>query len=408
MTQTLDYTIYDRTNTIIKHPVTNRYSSLRIEHSVCLEKHGLDPIIKWPGGKEKELKYILPNLPKQIHRYFEPFVGGGAVFMAINNAKEYFINDKSNELISLYSCISEQNHKFFHYAKCISQSWSNAECFFTNHKELLNFYLEYRNNEITDNQLCSLIKTFCIKNIDSLNNIISPEFTVYRDILFSELEKNIKRKMLRMKVLEIQKHLLADKDLENNVQTAIKSAIYMYYRYLYNNLSMETGMKTAIFLFIRNFAYSAMFRYNDKGEFNVPYGGIAYNSKSLTRKLNYYQSDRLLRHFSNSHFYDLDFEDFLNSTKPQADDFIFLDPPYDTDFSTYAQNVFSRNDQQRLASWLLSCEANWMLIIKNTDFIYNLYSGHKHVYIKTFDKKYAVSFMNRNDRNAEHLLITNY
>ena len=39
---------------------------------------GLQPIIKWPGGKEKELKYILPNLPK-FNRYFEPFVGGGAL-----------------------------------------------------------------------------------------------------------------------------------------------------------------------------------------------------------------------------------------------------------------------------------------------------------------------------------------
>ena len=43
---------------------------------------GLQPIVKWPGGKEKELKYILPNAPK-FENYYEPFVGGGAVFMAI-------------------------------------------------------------------------------------------------------------------------------------------------------------------------------------------------------------------------------------------------------------------------------------------------------------------------------------
>ena len=50
---------------------------------------GLQPIIKWPGGKEKELQYILPNLPK-FNRYFEPFVGGGSVFMAVQ-AREYYI-----------------------------------------------------------------------------------------------------------------------------------------------------------------------------------------------------------------------------------------------------------------------------------------------------------------------------
>lgn len=46
-----------------------------------------------------------------------------------------------------------------------------------------------------------------------------------------------------------------------------------------------------------------------------------------------------------------------------------------------------------------------MLVIKNTDFIYSFY---KEFEIKTFDKKYLVSFQNRNDKKAEHLLITNY
>ena len=47
------------------------------------------------------------------------------------------------------------------------------------------------------------------------------------------------------------------------------------------------------------------------------------------------------------------------------------------------------------------------MIIKNTDFIYNLYDN-KGLNIKSFDKTYLVSFMNRNDKNVEHLLITNY
>lgn len=48
-----------------------------------------------------------------------------------------------------------------------------------------------------------------------------------------------------------------------------------------------------------------------------------------------------------------------------------------------------------------------MLIIKNTDFIYKLYKENGF-YIKKFDKRYLVSFMNRNDKDVEHLLITNY
>lgn len=36
----------------------------------------IKPFIKWAGGKEKELLYIKKNLPQQMERYMEPFVGG--------------------------------------------------------------------------------------------------------------------------------------------------------------------------------------------------------------------------------------------------------------------------------------------------------------------------------------------
>lgn len=42
------------------------------------------PLIKYPGGKEKELNYIIPALPAKIDNYYEPFVGGGAVYFAID------------------------------------------------------------------------------------------------------------------------------------------------------------------------------------------------------------------------------------------------------------------------------------------------------------------------------------
>lgn len=218
--------------------------------------------------------------------------------------------------------------------------------------------------------------------------------------------------MRRMKELEMQKHILPENELLDNIETAIKSALYMYYRHLYNDIALknkEIDLCSALFLFIRNYAYSAMFRYNDKGEFNVPYGGIAYNNKLMKKKLDYYRSPELLRHFDKATFSGLDFEAFFSITNPQRDDFVFLDPPYDTDFSTYAQNTFTKSDQKRLASWLLNkCQAKWMLVIKNTEFIRGLYADKAGVNINTFDKKYAVSFMNRNNRQTEHLLITNY
>lgn len=185
----------------------------------------------------------------------------------------------------------------------------------------------------------------------------------------------------------------------------------MNYRFLYNCKDIQANNKTlhcALFFFMRNYAYSGMFRYSGKGNFNVPYGGIAYNSKLMEKKLNYYHSTPLLNHFSDTHIFNLDFESFLRTTEPEENDFVFLDPPYDSEFSTYAQNTFTKADQERLANYMINeCRAKWMMIIKNTKYIYDLY--HKDgIKIRMFDKEYLVSFMNRNDKKVTHLLITNY
>lgn len=69
---------------------------------------------------------------------------------------------------------------------------------------------------------------------------------------------------------------------------------------------------------------------------------------------------------------------------------------------------FDKTDQERLANYLIKkCPAKFMLIIKNTDFILNLYDK-QGFYINSFDKKYMVSFKNRNNRDCEHLIVTNY
>ena len=126
------------------------------------------------------------------------------------------------------------------------------------------------------------------------------------------------------------------------------------------------------------------------------------------KKIEYYKSSRLLELLNKTEISNKDFEDFLKINHPSETDFIFLDPPYDSDFSTYAKNTFDKSDQKRLADYLINeCKAKWMMVIKNTPYILSLYNNN-NLNIKTFDKTYLVSFMNRNDKKTEHLLITNY
>ena len=178
-------------------------------------------------------------------------------------------------------------------------------------------------------------------------------------------------------------------------------------------ISEEFG--TAIYFFIRQVCYSSMFRYNKDGKFNVPYGGISYNRKSFNNKIEFYRNKEVIKHLDKTTIGNMDFYDFMNKYKPNKNDFVFLDPPYDSEFSTYAKNEFNKNDQSRLAEYLIKeCKANFMIVIKNTDYIASLYqkgthtANGKELNVSLFDKKYFVSFQDRNDKNAQHLLITNY
>ena len=377
----------------------------------------MNPIVKWAGGKEKELPYIKENLPIQINRYIEPFVGGGAVYFNMN-VKDSIINDKSEELINLYRCIKDKDKEFFYNLKAIYKNWRLLECVVENNSdELLKMYREYckelknsddiRNIKIKFNDK---IYSFVIKHADEFNGILSAEFNIEIDNFINEIVKNLISKMNRMYKIENQRKKMNMNDTLDNIESAFKSAFYMHFRHLYNEcetLNINTSFYTAIFYFIREFCYASMFRYNKNGKFNVPYGGISYNRKEFIKKIDYIGNREIRSYMENTHIYCEDFETFLKKVKPQEGDFIFLDPPYDTEFSTYAKNEFAKQDQVRLCNYLKNTKANIMVIIKNTDFIYNLYTT-KEFKIKTFDKKYLVSFQNRNDKDVEHLLITNY
>lgn len=376
-----------------------------------IKENRLSPILKWAGGKEQELKYIHPCLPKKINNYHEPFIGGGAVYFSLN-ANKMFINDKSHELINLYNAIATQDKNFFNVVEEMMHNWKLLENIVVdNDKDFIKIYKQFSEDKIDDDNLKNWVTSFVLKHSTEFNGMFDTNFNVNIDNFLKELRKNINNKMKRMKKIELEKGKLPDNDILDNMESALKSAFYMHFRYLYNNIekyNIEHSFAVAIFFFIRNYAYSGMFRYNKSGGFNVPYGGIGYNRKNLSKKVDYLKTEELVEHLNKTTIDNLDFEDFFKKNKPQKDDFIFLDPPYDSEFSTYAQNEFTRNDQSRLANYLINdCKANWMMVIKNTDFIYELYNK-EGIHMTSFDKKYLVSFQNRNDKDVEHLLITNY
>jgi DNA adenine methylase len=370
------------------------------------------PLLKWPGGKEREIPVIFKALPQKIENYYEPFVGGGAVFVNIN-AKKYFINDKATELANLYRIIKSNSKRavFIDYIKSIDKSWTNLYLFTKDNKNALEkIYSNYK-KELNKDKTKKEVSNFLLNNKLFFNKVFPKPFDIKLENFSKELNKNLLGKIKRMQVLESRKGSLPESDIIKNLESSIKSAFYMQMRFFLNNmdnLKFNEIEKTVIFYFIRNYAYSGMFRFNKNGEFNVPYGGIGYNNNSFKKKIINFKSNDLIQKLEKTTIGDEDFFDFMKSHIPQKNDFVFLDPPYDTDFSTYNQNEFAKKDQERLSNYLIKeCKANWMIVIKNTDFIYKLYNN-KGLFISSFDKTYQVSFMNRNNKDVEHLLVTNY
>ena len=95
------------------------------------------PFLKWAGGKAGLLENLLPFVPKDFSAYFEPFVGGGALFFALQNqrffstnaphlkpTKKIILSDKNTELINAYKAIQNNPHKVLSKLKSLQESHS--------------------------------------------------------------------------------------------------------------------------------------------------------------------------------------------------------------------------------------------------------------------------------------------
>ena len=367
-----------------------------IENDYFYEKK-LPPLLKWPGGKTDDLNHLRANfgylLPKEIKNYYEPFLGGGAVWLSLH-AEKMFVNDLCEEVVAFYELIRDQDEQFFGCIEGMTANWDLlaeiaknkfAEIYAASEAEQLSILKEYQDK---------LESTF-----------FAPK---YKGDYFDTLVSSLLSKTKNIKKVEIKKKSqLNAADLQQNIEGALKAGFYTAIRDIYNAHKKVDFLRVACFYFLRDYCFSSMFRYNSKGGFNVPYGGMSYNDRSPACRFKHWKSEALVKHLTATEFHKTDFEKFLRDTKPTSDDFIFVDPPYDSDFSTYAQNTFGPEEQKRLANYLINeCDAKFLAIMKKTDFIEGLYKDKgKNIQCLTFDKNYSVSFKDRNERDVEHLIV---
>jgi DNA adenine methylase len=131
----------------------------------------------------------------------------------------------------------------------------------------------------------------------------------------------------------------------------------------------------ARFIYLNKTGYNGLYRVNNQGEFNVPWG--KREKVKLADKENILAVSEYLNK-NNCQILNQDYSELLPLIK--EGDFLFVDPPYDSDngngFTSYTAEKFTRENQQELLNFLKECDkkgAKWLLTNHATSFIKELY-----------------------------------
>ena len=158
-------------------------------------------------------------------------------------------------------------------------------------------------------------------------------------------------------------------------------------------------------IYLNKACFNGLYRVNSNNEFNVPSGK---RSKVNTHSENL----GIIHCFLNMNDIQLLSTDFVDAVKTaKQGDFIYFDPPYDSDtstFNSYTENGFGKEDQIRLAELFKELDLRGcyvMLSNYNTSLIRELYQGHHFHYVEAQRNIGA----NAKDRGiVEEVIITNY
>ena len=274
------------------------------------------PFVKWAGGKRQIIDQLKKYMPEEYKTYYEPFVGGGALFFELFNTYGHkaVLNDYNKELMNVYECLSDED-KF-------DKMCNELDHHEANHSE--EYYYKIRDID---------------RNKAKLNKMV---------------------------------------DYKRAART----------------------------IYLNKACFNGLYRVNSKNEFNVPFG-----KKS---KVNTYQGQNLgivhcILTFNDITLLSTDFEEAVSTAK--KGDFIYFDPPYDSDtetFNGYTEDGFSKDEQVRLSELFKKLDKKGcyvMLSNHNTKLINELYKDYKIHIIK------AQRNINANGKKrgkVEEVIITNY
>ena len=159
-------------------------------------------------------------------------------------------------------------------------------------------------------------------------------------------------------------------------------------------------------IYLNKACFNGLYRVNSKNEFNVPFG--------KKNKVNTYEGQNLgiicgYLNYNDIKILSVDFEEAVKDA--QKGDFIYFDPPYDSDtttFNSYTEEGFDKEEQKRLAKVFKELDKRGcyvMLSNHNTILINELY---KDFNIHIIEAKRNINANGKKRGKVEEVIITNF
>ena len=83
----------------------------------------MEPLVKWYGGLDSnKTELIRSMIPGRFDHYYEPFLGGGALYFSMEGSTCY-VNDKCKELMNIYRLVRKENRQFSTHFKMMCAAW---------------------------------------------------------------------------------------------------------------------------------------------------------------------------------------------------------------------------------------------------------------------------------------------
>ncbi|BAY08692.1 DNA adenine methylase [Calothrix sp. NIES-2098] len=147
--------------------------------------------LRYPGGKSKALKKIIPYIPSDIKEYREPCVGGGSVFLAVkqrfgNKINRYWINDLNSDLCC-----------FWLYAKTEIESLvKEVEKFKEKYKDGRELFNHFTNEDIKLSDFDRAVRFFILNRISFSGTVDSGGYSQQAfELRFTDSSINRLRKL---------------------------------------------------------------------------------------------------------------------------------------------------------------------------------------------------------------------